>query len=132
MIMSITDKQIRDLGEHWTDAERCGDVAALDALAADTFRLVGPLGFVLDKQQWLGRYRSGAFVTHSLSWNDVDVCDYGDTAVAIGILEQEAAYQGRPSNGKFRVTQILVRHGQAWRLVGLHYSPIGAFAPPSA
>jgi ketosteroid isomerase-like protein len=130
--MSNTGTHIRDLGARWTDAERRADVAALDGLAADTFRLVGPLGFVLDKQQWLGRYRSGAFVTHSLTWTDVDVRDYGDAAVAIGVLEQEAAYQDQPSNGKFRVTQILVRDGESWLLAGLHYSPIGAFTPPGA
>jgi ketosteroid isomerase-like protein len=122
--------QIHDLGERWTDAELRADVATLDGLAADDFQLVGPLGFVLDKQQWLGRYRSGAFVTHSLSWTDVDVRDYGDAAVAVGVLEQEAAFQGRPSNGKFRVTQVLVRDGESWRIAGLHYSPIGAFTPP--
>jgi ketosteroid isomerase-like protein len=122
--------QIHDLGERWTDAERRADVAALDGLAADDFQLVGPLGFVLDKRQWLGRYRSGAFVTHSLSWTDVAVRDYGDAAVAIGVLEQEAAFQGQPSNGRFRVTQVLVRDGEDWRIAGLHYSPIGAFTPP--
>jgi ketosteroid isomerase-like protein len=128
----MMSNQIHDLGERWTDAELRADVAALDGLAADDFRLVGPLGFVLDKQQWLGRYRSGAFVTHSLSWTDIDVRDYGDAAVAVGVLEQEAAFQGQPSNGKFRVTQILVRDGEGWRIAGLHYSPIGAFTPPSA
>lgn len=128
--MSTID-QIRDLGERWTDAERRADIAALDGLAHDTFRLVGPVGFVLDKQQWLGRYRSGAFVTRALSWTDLDVRDYGETAVAIGVLEQEAEFQGQPSNGKFRVTQILVRDGEGWRIAGLQYSPIGAFAPPS-
>jgi hypothetical protein len=34
------------------------------------FMLVGPLGFVLDKAQWLDRYSSGDFVTSALDWRD--------------------------------------------------------------
>jgi ketosteroid isomerase-like protein len=125
--MSTTEQQIRDLGHDWIGAEQRADVAYLDTFATDDFTLVGPLGFLLDKRQWLERYTTGAFVTRSLTWTDVSVRDYGDAAVAVGALEQEAAYQGRPSNGRFRVTQILVRDGERWRLAGLHYSPI---APP--
>jgi ketosteroid isomerase-like protein len=123
--MSITD--ITELGRRWAAAEVQGDTDTLDELAVDDFTLVGPLGFVLDRKQWLDRYRSGQFVTTELNWHDVTVRDYGDCAVVIGIQEQRAAYQGRPSDGKFRVTQILVRTDGRWRLAGIHLSPI---APP--
>jgi len=43
----------------------------LAALTDDGFRLIGPYGFVLDKQQWLDRDRTGAFHTQSLDWDDV-------------------------------------------------------------
>lgn len=126
--MSITE--ITELGRRWAAAEVQGDTDTLDELTVDDFTLVGPLGFILDKKQWLDRYRSGQFVTHELDWRDVVVRSYGDTAVAIGIQEQRAAYQGRPSDGKFRVTQILVRRDDRWRLAGVHLSPIAA--PPGA
>lgn len=126
--MTTTD-EIRDIGRRWAEAEVAGDVAGLDALAADDFALVGPLGFVLDRDQWLDRYRSGAFATSALSWDDVTVRDYGDAAVAVGTVTQEAAYQGQPNDGRFRVTQVAVRGGDGWRLAGLHYSPIAA--PPA-
>ncbi|BCJ37627.1 hypothetical protein Athai_51300 [Actinocatenispora thailandica] len=123
--MSITE--ITELGRRWVAAELQGDTDTLDELAVDDFTLVGPLGFLLDKKQWLDRYRSGQFVTDELDWHDVTVRRYGDTAVAIGIQQQRAAYRGRPSDGQFRVTQILVRQDDRWRLAGLHLSPI---APP--
>ena len=123
--MSIPE--IAELGRRWAAAEVQGDTDTLDELAVDDFVLVGPLGFLLDKQQWLDRYRSGKFVTNDLDWHDVTIRSYGDTAVAVGIQDQRAAYQGRPSDGKFRVTQILVRRGDRWRLAGQHLSPI---APP--
>jgi hypothetical protein len=61
----ITEKQILDLGAQWADAEVRGDTAALDAMTTDDFTLVGPVGFVLDKPQWLQRYLSGGLVRHS-------------------------------------------------------------------
>ena len=61
-------------------------------------------------------------------WDEVDVREYGDTAVAIGRQTQQAAYRGQPSNGQFRVTHVAVRESAGWRLAGMHLSPIAA--PP--
>jgi ketosteroid isomerase-like protein len=124
-----SEDQIRELGRRWVDAELRGDVAALDALTMDDFTLVGPVGFVLDKQQWLDRYRTGTFATRSLRWDDVAVRDYGDAAVAVGSHTQEASYQGQPTNGQFRATHIVVRHDDRWLLAGMHLSPIGGPPP---
>lgn len=128
--MTTTDEHVRDLGQRWVEAELGGDAAALDSLSTADFTLVGPLGFVLNKEQWLDRYRSGAFTTTSLSWDDVRVRTYGDVVVAVGVQTQEAEYQGNSSDGQFRVTQIAVRDGDGWRLAGLHLSPV--MAPPGA
>lgn len=123
------DQQLDDLSKQWMEAECRGDGEALDALAATGFTLVGPLGFVLVKDQWVSRYREGALVTHEMSWTDVTVREYGETAVAIGVLTQRASFQGAPADGRFRVTQITVRDGDRRLLAGLHYSPIAA--PPA-
>jgi ketosteroid isomerase-like protein len=128
MHAAATDKEIRDLGRRWADAE-VRDTAALDALATDDFRLVGPAGFVLDKQQWLDRYRSGTLVTHSLRWEDVDVCVYGDAAVAVGRHIQQAEHQGNAVDGEFRATHIAVHDAGRWRLAGVHIGPLGAPPP---
>lgn len=73
-----------ELGGRWASAEQNEDADALDALVVDDFRLVGPLGFALDKRQWLDRYRNRDLETRSLVWDEVEVWQYGDTAVAIG------------------------------------------------
>ena len=121
--MSTTTEQIRDLGGRWVDAEVAADVETLEALATEDFRLVGPFGFILDKQQWLDRYRSGDFSTTTLAWHDVDVREYGDTAIAIGTQTQQAAYRGSPSNGDFRVTHVFVRAGHDWAIASIQLSP---------
>lgn len=127
-----TTTEILELGRHWAEAERRADVEALDALTVADFVLVGPLGFILDKQQWLDRYRNGDLVTSSLTWDSVTVRSYGDVAVAIGRHTQQASYRGQPSDGQFRATHIAVRAGGQWQLAGIQLSPIGAFGPPTA
>ena len=126
--MSNDATAISELGKRWVEAELAGDIAAMDSLAHRDFLLVGPLGFILDKAQWLERYSSGAFVTSALDWRDTTVRVFGDCAVVIGVHDQEAAYRGQPNNGQFRATHILIRDDGAWRLIGMHLSPIAT--PP--
>jgi hypothetical protein len=128
--MSSTVDQVSDLVRRWVAAEIAGDAAELDPLATADFRLVGPAGFVLDKQQWLGRYHPGALVTTSLSVSDLDTRACGETvAISIGVQNQQATYQGHPADGRFRVTVIAARDDPGatrWRLAGVHLSPIAA------
>ncbi len=127
--MTVTNDQVRLVGSRWVDAELAADVDTLDTLASDDFRLVGPFGFVLDKQQWLDRYRSGDFATTALTWHDVDVREYGDSVITIGTQSQEAAYKGSPTNGDFRITHVFVRESDRWVIAGMQLSPT-TFAPP--
>jgi ketosteroid isomerase-like protein len=127
---TLTD-QILELGRRWATAERGDDADALAPLLADDFLLVGPLGFMLDKMQYLGSRRSGDLKHESLVWDDVHVRGYGDAAVAVGSQTQRATFQGRDASGRFRVTQVAVRYGDRWILAALHYSPI-AQPPESA
>ncbi|NUR83468.1 MAG: nuclear transport factor 2 family protein [Nonomuraea sp.] len=125
-----TNDEVRELGQRWAEAEQRGDDAALADLAADDFTLVGPLGFMLNREQWTHRYDQGGLVTHALTWDDYTIREYGDVAVAVGVVTQKAEFNGQPADGRFRVTQISVRQGGRRLLAGLHYSPIAA--PPGA
>jgi ketosteroid isomerase-like protein len=121
--------EIDEFGKRWAEAEVAGDITVLDSLATTEFLLVGPLGFILDKAQWLERYSSGALVTSALSWRDTHVRVFGECAIVVGVHDQEAAYRGQPNNGQFRATHILIREDDTWRLAGVHLSPIAA--PPA-
>jgi ketosteroid isomerase-like protein len=116
---------VEELENRWAKAEIDADVTTLDELTTADFTLVGPFGFVLDKQQWLDRYRTGDLVTSELDWRDRQVRELGDTALVIGVHAQKAAYKGTPSDGRFRATHISVRTDDGWRLAGMHLSPIG-------
>ncbi|HEY2320759.1 MAG TPA: nuclear transport factor 2 family protein [Solirubrobacteraceae bacterium] len=122
---------LADLDRMLTRAEVDGDVATLDTLATDDFTLVGPVGFVLDKRQWLDRYRGGDLHTKALAFEDAVTHVYGDAAIRVGRHVQRAEFQGRPVDGEFRATHISVRQSGGWRLAGVHLSPIGG-PPPFA
>jgi ketosteroid isomerase-like protein len=130
--MTTTAQQICDLGSRWIDAELAADVETLDDIATDDFYLVGPFGFVLDKAQWLDRYRSGDFTTSTMSWHDVDVRQYGDTVITIGTQSQQAAYKGTPSNGDLRITHVFVHKDDHWSIAGMHLSPTQPVPPTGA
>jgi ketosteroid isomerase-like protein len=118
---------VLDLIESWTDAERREDAGALDGLLAGDFVGVGPLGFVLTRERWLGRFQGGLHHT-SFEVTDAQVRDYGTAAVVVAVQAQEATWQGRDSNGRFRITLVAVRPADRWLLAGVHLSPIAA--PP--
>lgn len=128
---TTTDEQVRDLGARWVAAEEQGDVAALDDLSTEDFTMVGPVGFVLDRDQWLRRYHTGDLVTRRLSWDELTVRDYSDTAVVVGVHIQQATFQDNPVDGRFRGTHVAVRRHGRWLLAGIHLSPIGG-PPPFA
>jgi hypothetical protein len=104
------------------------DWVDLDELAVEGFGLVGPLGFMLDREQWLDRFRGGDLVISRLTWNDSRAGGLTDAAVVVGVHEQRAAYGGQQNDGKLRVAQVWVRTLDTWQLASLHLSQI--IAPP--
>ena len=122
------EAQVHHLGQRWAEAERQGDASALEPLLADDFVLVGPLGFVLDKQQYLGSRRSGDLRHASFAWEDAHARVYGEAAVVVGTQTQRSTYQGRDASGRFRVTQLAVEREGRWALASIHLSPIAPSA----
>ncbi|HUY99428.1 MAG TPA: nuclear transport factor 2 family protein [Thermomicrobiaceae bacterium] len=121
------DQAIQALFARWVRAELDGDAAALAELLDPDFRCVGPLGFVLNREQYVAPRRSGALAHTAFVWEDAAVRRYGDAAVAVGTQRQTTTFQGRDASGRFRVTQVLIRRGDGWAIASLQLSPI---APP--
>lgn len=112
----------------WAETEQRGDTAALTDLLTDDFEAVGPRGFVLTKDQWLDRYRTGALRNTSFSLQDPRVRPYGDTAVTIGTQVQESTFGDHDASGTFRATVVTVHQNHRWLIAAVHLSPIAA--PP--
>jgi hypothetical protein len=126
-----TIRQVTDLSQQWVAAELRGDTAFLDRTLTDDFVGIGPLGFMLSKQDWLLRYRSGDFAYQMLALEDPRVRDYGAAAVLIGTQAQHATYRDHVTQGRFRITLIWVRPAANWLLAGCHLSGPISEGPPS-
>jgi ketosteroid isomerase-like protein len=116
-------EELTKLAEDWAAAEQRGDAAFLEGALTDDFVGVGPLGFMLNKQQWVGRY-AGGLSYESFTFDEVDVRIYGDTAVVTGRQKQAGGFQGNDVGGEFRTTLVLVERDGRWLLAGWHASPI--------
>ncbi len=126
-----TEQEVAQLVDTWATAELQRDTAFLEKILADDFVGVGPLGFLLTKQEWLARHQTGDLKYDVHTLDEARVRVYNEAAILIGRLTQEATYRGNPINAQLRTTLVFVRqHGQ-WQLAGLHFCNIGQ-PPPFA
>ena len=107
------EQEVARLADAWATAELRGDTAFLERTLADDFVGVGPLGFMLTKQEWLARHQSGDLTYDALDLGEVTVRVYGEAAVVLGRQVQSAAYRGNPIMAELRPT--LVRLGRESR-----------------
>ena len=127
-IVSMTRTEVNDLLTRFAEAQRLSNVDELSVLLTDDFKLVGPLGFIVAKQEWLEQFRTGMLQIESLEWDEIDIRThaYAHFAIAIARLTQTATYARKPADGQFRVTAMAIGSGTSWHLAGAHYSPIAA------
>jgi ketosteroid isomerase-like protein len=108
--------------DEWAGAEGTGDVGRLDDLLTADFFGVGPLGFVLPKTAWLGRYQSGALTYQSFRLDEVQTRLHGEAAIVTARQTSPGHYQGQPTPEISRVTLVAVRDAARWQLAGAHNS----------
>jgi ketosteroid isomerase-like protein len=124
-----TEQEVLRLADTWAAAELRGDTAFLEDRLSDDFIGIGPLGFLLSKQEWLARHQTGDLKYESFGLDEVKVRVYGDAAILTGRQAQNAAYRGNPVPGQFRITLVFIQQQGQWRLANLQLSAIGQ--PPS-
>jgi hypothetical protein len=127
---AIMDHPVTKLVEQWADAELRGDARAIEPLLADGFSFVGPAGFILDKQQWLGRFSERGLRYTSFRWTGLRVTDHDAVTIVVGVQEQEGDHQGRDISGRFRGTLVVIGADGGQRIAAMQLSPI--MAPPGA
>jgi ketosteroid isomerase-like protein len=118
--------------DEWTRAEQGGDVDRLEGQLDDDFVGVGPLGFLLSKQDWVARFGHG-LTYDAFSLADTQVRRDGDTAIVVGTQNQSGSMQGNPLPfSSVRSTLVLRRRPGGWRLASVHMSFIAGTpgAPP--
>jgi ketosteroid isomerase-like protein len=121
--MDNRGRQAEEFVGEWAAAEQRGDAAFLEGALTDDFVGVGPLGFLLNKQQWLERF-AGGLSYESFVLDELKTRFYGDAAVATCRQKQAGEFQDNDVGGDFRATLVLVEGDSRWLLAGWHASPI--------
>ena len=125
-----TEQEIVRLADAWANAELRGDTTLLESLLADDYIGIGPLGFLLTKQEWLARHEAGDLKYESFNLDEVQVRVYNnDAAVLTGHQAQQATYRGNSIPGQFRISLVFVQQQGQWQLASLQLSSIGQ--PPN-
>jgi predicted ester cyclase/ketosteroid isomerase-like protein len=125
-----SEQEIVRLVDAWAIAELHGDDAFLDRLLADDFIGIGPLGFMLTKQEWILRHQSGDLKYTTFTADEVQVRSYPDAALVTCRQDQQATYRGSSIPGQFRASLMFAQQDGQWRLAGLQLSAVGQFQPP--
>jgi hypothetical protein len=113
---------IRALQDEFDKAELHADTEKLRQLLTDDFQSIGPKGFVLDKDGWIGRHVH--FTYEALETTDMDVRVYDKAAVVRNIQRNRATYKDEKVQLAVRVSQVWVDQGGSWRLAAIQFSPL--------
>ena len=124
------EQEVLRLADAWASAELRGDTTFLERILTDDYTGIGPLGFMLTKQEWIVRHQAGDLKYESFSLDEVKVRVYNDdAAVLTGRQVQNGAYRGNSIQAQFRTTLVFVRQQGQWQLASLQLSTIGR--PPN-
>ena len=121
--MNERSRQVEGFVGEWAEAEERGDAEFLGRALTDDFVGVGPAGFMLTKEQWLGRF-AGGLSYESFALEEMEARLYGDAAVVTGRQKQAGGFQGNDVGGEFRASLVLVEREGRWLLACWHASPI--------
>lgn len=116
------ENSVLALQSEWVQTALRGEAEASAALMADDFRLVGPRGRVLTKQQWVETIlaqRKQAY--DSVTYDQVHIALYGDHAVISGWYTQRNTSVGQKITGKGVFVSTWVREGTRWRVLASVY-----------
>jgi uncharacterized protein (TIGR02246 family) len=116
----MSEQEVSDLVKRYATAELNGDADAYGDLVTDDFHGIGPVGFVLNKQQWVGRLAN--VKNDAFEVKDATVRLYGDTAVVVGVQDQTTTVMGRDTSGQFRLTLTVVKQDGKWAIANAQLS----------
>lgn len=103
-----------------------GDWATLDELISPDARIIGPKGYMTDRDEWLKVHRETGYELLRLEPFETEVHAYGDAGVRIDSIESECRYHGESIKGRFRVTQSWVTDAGRWQLAAVQYTALPA------
>jgi Domain of unknown function (DUF4440) len=118
------EHEISKLQDEVNTALLTGDWATLEQLIAPDARIIGPRGFMTDRDEWLSVHREAGYELVRFEPFETEVHAYGSAGVRIDSVESECVYRGETIKGRFRVTQSWVTDADRWQLAAIQYTAL--------
>jgi ketosteroid isomerase-like protein len=120
---SQTEKAVKALELQWLQSQKTNNPDLVVPLLADKFINTGRDGKVTGKAESLASAKATKY--DSVSYDDLKVTVFGDTAIATGDFKAKGTESGKPLDVHERYTDTWVKmpNGQ-WQCVASHGSPI--------
>jgi ketosteroid isomerase-like protein len=118
------EQAVRQLLNEISAALERSDTAALDRIYADDYTLVNESAVLTTKAPRLAALKSGELKLESVSFDEVNIRLYGDTAVATYRVTQKGQLKGQDIGGQLRATSTYVKMKGRWQLVAAQVTRI--------
>jgi hypothetical protein len=113
---------IDDLQDRVNAALLGGDWQTLSEMIAPDARIIGPRGYIIDRDTWIGVHRESEYQQVRLDVTESDAREYGDAGIRFDVVESECTYKGETITGRFRVTHVWVTQRERWQLAAVQYT----------
>jgi ketosteroid isomerase-like protein len=121
--------EILAIENQWATAIERQDAAAFDRLAAEDFQFIDEDGRALDRAQYIAARSHNPEKVESAVQDQIEVRQYGDTAIATGRSIIRGTRARKPFVYRFRWTDVYVRRDGRWQAVSGHLNPSAAITP---
>lgn len=119
-----TEKALLKIQDEWATARVKRDVPYLERLYAKEFRVQSMNGSVVERDDDIANFASGALKPEYVKDEDMKASVYGDTAIVTGIEKMGGTYKGNRGDFVVRFINVYVRRDGRWQLVAHQSTPI--------
>ena len=106
------------------------DADALDKIYSDGCVFVAGNGQIITKPEQLVMIKSGDIKFGKVSFEEISVRGYGNTAVAVAHALSNGSFNGKPQTLEERVTFVAVKENKTWRVVNMQSTAITGTPSP--
>jgi hypothetical protein len=125
--MTTTTDTPTDLAGAYEDVVtglRIGDKELLGQRVAPGCRIVGPKGFLIDRDEWISSHDGRLFRQLRLETLASEVSDYERTATRLDLQRSECLFDGEHISGLFRVLSVWRHEAAGWQLTLIQYTAV--------
>jgi len=133
--IAAAESAVKKLMDDASAALAKNDADAMDKIYNDNYMLVNIDGSVQTKAERLAALRSGTakYTAFSYSEPNIRVKPDGSSAIVIAKLTMKGTFNGKPSDGDYRVTQVYGKMADGtWKQVTAQATKIEAGAAPAS